>query len=58
MASSHSSRVIMNGPVERVPNQHEILMHKRLQPLHILAAEGVAPLALEPFDHRALHIGR
>src|SRR3954451_11172324 len=39
------------------PDQHEILMHKRLQPLHVLAAQRIAPFALEPFDHRTLRFG-
>src|SRR5260221_6515220 len=43
-------------PARAGPDQHEIPMHKRLQPLHILAAEGVAPLTLKPFNHRRFSI--
>ena len=38
-------------------DEHEVLVNERAQLIHVLAAQGVAPFALEPFDHCTRLVG-
>ena len=43
----------MNGPLARVPISTKSRVDQRPQSLHVLGAQGIAPLALERLDQLA-----
>lgn len=44
----------LERPGRASADQDEIGVHKRSQPIHVLAAKGVAPFALQPLDQLAV----